>query len=185
MSGHSHWKTIKRTKESEDKKRARVFSKLAQEISIAVREKGRDPETNPLLKAIIEKAKEFNLPKENIERAIKKGAGDPKEVKLESIFFEAYGPGNIAIIIEGATDNKNRTLGEIKRILIQHQGKLTSPGSVKWLFERKIDPASNSLVWMTKQNIKISEKDNQSCQKLFEALNENDAVQKIYSNLKN
>ncbi len=238
MSGHSHFKSIKRTKETEDKKRGNIFSKLSRVISVAAKEKGGDPETNSALRLATEKAKIFNMPKDNVERAIKKGTGELKGEALESIVFEAYGPGGIAIIIEGITDNKNRTLGEIKQILSQSGGKLAGEGSVKWLFERKgaiilnlqdkikeeleitaieagaedIDWRENlldvytkpeelekvkknlenkgveikaaSLDWVAKEQIKLGEKDSQSCQKLFEALDENDAVQEIYSNIK-
>ena len=185
MSGHSHWKTTKRTKEGEDKKRGIIFSKLAREISMAAKEKGKDPETNPKLRFVVERAKQYNLPKDNIERAIKRGVGELPGEDLEKVFFEAYGPGGIAIIIEGITDNKNRALAEIKQILNQHQGKLTGPGSVKWLFERKIKKEkSGSLGWVAKQSIKVSGKEKTDCQKLFEDLEELDTVQEIYSNLK-
>jgi len=136
MSGHSHFKTVKRIKEAHDKQRAKIFSKLARAISVAVRE-GSDPKTNPKLRQILEEAKKLDLPKSNIQRAIDRGTGKIAGEKLESITFEAYGPGGIAIIIEGITDNKNRALGDIKRILSQNKGKLASEGSVKWLFERK------------------------------------------------
>jgi len=185
MSGHSHWKTVKRGKEAEDKKRGQIFSKLSREISVAAREKGGNPETNPTLRIAIEKAKGFNLPKENIERAIKRGTGELAGEELESVLFEAYGPGGIAIIIEGITDNKNRTLGEIKQILNQNGGKLVGEGGVQWMFERKVKAEEpGSLEWIAKQDIEISEKDKESCQKLFEALDENDSVQEIYSNIK-
>jgi YebC/PmpR family DNA-binding regulatory protein len=183
MSGHSHWKTVKRTKESEDKKRARIFSKLAQKISVAVKEMGKNPEANPKLRLIIEKSKEFNLPKQNIERAIKKGIGELNGIKLKSVFFEAYGPSGIAIIIKGITDNKNRLLMEIKQILNQNNGKIVNKGSVQWMFERKVDSEINSLTWVAKQTIKISEKENLACQKLFKALNKNESVQEIYHNI--
>src|SRR4030042_4272967 len=137
MSGHSHWASIKHKKGAEDQKRGKIFSKLTRQILIAVKERGSDPETNPTLKIAIEKAKEFNMPKENIERAIKKGSGELGEEKLEEIIFEAYGPGGIAIIIEGITDNKNRALGDIKQILNQNGGKLVGEGAVRWMFERK------------------------------------------------
>ncbi len=137
MSGHSHFSSIKHKKEITDAKRGKVFSKLARQISVAVREKGSDPETNSGLRLVIEKAKEFNMPKDNIERAIKRGTGELAEEKLEEVIYEAYGPGGIAIIIEGITDNKNRALGEIKQILSQAGGKLADSGSVKWMFERK------------------------------------------------
>ncbi len=137
MSGHSHFKTIKHKKESEDKKRGKIFSKMARLISIAAREKGKDPETNPELRMAIEKAKQHNVPKENIERAIKKGTGELAGAELKEVIYEAYAPGGVAIIIEAITDNKNRTLNEIKQILSQHEGKLAQEGSVKYLFERK------------------------------------------------
>lgn len=183
MSGHSHYKTVKRVKEAHDAARSKIFSKLSREISVAAKEGGPNPETNSKLRLAIEMARSANMPKDNIERAIKKGTGELKGEILESIVFEAYGPGGIAIIIEGITDNKNRTLGEIKQILNQNNGKLTGEGSVLWMFERKIDPESNSLVWTAKQSIEIPEEDKDACQKLFDALNENEAVQKIYHTL--
>ena len=150
---------------------------------MAAKEKGSDPETNPSLRAVIDKAKNFNMPKENIERAIKKSMGELAEKNLEHLFFEAYGPAGIALIIEGITDNRNRALGEIKQILNQFQGKLAGPGSVKWMFEKKaIGEHPGLLEWTAKQNIEISEKERAICQKLFETLNENEAVQKIYHN---
>lgn len=185
MSGHSHAKTIKRVKEAADQKRGQIFSKLARQISITAREKGNNPDTNPALRIVIEKAKKANMPKENIERAIKKGTGELAGENLESLIVEAYGPGGVAIIIEGITDNKNRTLGEIKQILNQKGGKLVGEGGVRWMFERKVKQEEPGLLeWVAKQEIEVSEKDKESCQKLFEALDENDSVQGIYSNIK-
>lgn len=137
MSGHSHFSTIKRKKELTDKKRGQIFSKVTRMITIAAREGGGDPATNSKLRLAIEAAKNANLPKENIERAIKRGTGELAGEKLEEVTFEAFGPGGIAIIIEGITDNKNRALGEIKQILSQNGGKLANEGSVRWLFEKK------------------------------------------------
>ena len=137
MSGHSHFKTIMHKKGVEDAKRGKIFSKLSRLISVAAREGGGDPAANSKLRLAIEQAKNDNMPKDNIERAIKKGTGNLEGAKLEEITFEAYGPGGIAVIIEGITDNKNRTLGEIKQVLSQNNGKLAGGGSVKWLFERK------------------------------------------------
>jgi YebC/PmpR family DNA-binding regulatory protein len=137
MAGHSHFRNIKRKKEATDQKRALVFSKISHLIISAVREKGKDPQSNSSLRLAIEKAKEADMPKENIERAIKRGTGEGDNGKLESFLFEAYGVDDAAFIIEGTTDNKNRTLGEIKEILKKHNGKLADPGSVKWLFEQK------------------------------------------------
>jgi YebC/PmpR family DNA-binding regulatory protein len=137
MSGHSHWHSIKYQKGIADQKRGKIFSKMSREISIAAKDKGKDPDSNPSLRIAIEKAKKFNMPKDNIERAIKRGTGELKEAELESFVFEAYGPGKIALIIEGITDNKNRTFQEIKQILGQNNGKIANEGSVKWMFEKK------------------------------------------------
>ncbi len=137
MAGHSHAKNVKRKKEAGDRKRADAFSKVSRLVISAVREGGKDPGSNPTLRTAIEKAKEVDMPKENIERAIKRGAGEGEEGKLESFLFEAYGPEDVAMIIEGSTDNKNRTLGEIKEALKKYNGKLADPGSVKWLFSPK------------------------------------------------
>lgn len=137
MSGHSHWSSIKRAKEATDQKRGKVFSKIARQISVVAREKGGDIDANASLRIVIDKAKKLNMPKENIERAIKRGTGESSEGRLEEFIFEAYGPEGIALIIEGITDNKNRTLGEIKNILSKNGGKLASEGSVKWMFDQK------------------------------------------------
>lgn len=137
MSGHSHWAGIKHKKQIADLQRGKVFSKLAKEIEIAARDGG-NPEMNPKLRVAIEKAKAAKMPSDNIEKAIKRGTGEILgEKKLEEIIIEAYGPGGIAIIIEGITDNKNRTLNEIKQVLNQGGGKMVSEGAVKWMFERK------------------------------------------------
>ncbi|MCD5397002.1 MAG: YebC/PmpR family DNA-binding transcriptional regulator [Candidatus Pacebacteria bacterium] len=137
MSGHSHWATIRHQKAIVDKKRGKTFSKLSQMISVAVKEKGKDPQTNSNLRMAIEKARSFNMPKDKIENAIKRGSRELQETNLEKIIFEIYGPGNSAIIIECLSDNKNRTLGEIKQVLSQVDAKLANTGSVQWLFQRK------------------------------------------------
>lgn len=137
MSGHSHAKTIKHQKEITDHKKGQVFSKMARVISIAVKEGGPSPEINSKLRMAIEMAKKFNMPKDNIERAIKKGTGELAGDVLEEVLFEAYGPGGIAIIVEGITDNKNRALGEVKQILNQNGGKMVGEGAVRWMFDRK------------------------------------------------
>ena len=124
MSGHSHFKTIKAHKEVADVKKGKIFSKIGRLITVAVKEAGGDPITNSRLRLMIDQAKKFNMPKENIERSIKKGTGELVGEKLEGVSFEGFGPGGVALIIEGITDNKNRTLGEIKTILNQNGGKL-------------------------------------------------------------
>lgn len=171
MSGHSHWSSIRFKKGATDAKKGKVFSKLSKMISIAARA-GTDPETNSKLRLAIEKAKAVNLPKTNIERAIKKGAGGDKE-KLSQIDIEAYGPGGVGLIIETITDNKNRTLAEIKHILSRFGGKI---GSSKWMFETKERPS---------YTIPVDAKTKEQLEKLFEALDEQKDIQEIYSNLGN
>ena len=242
MSGHSHAKTIKHQKGLADAKRSSVFSKYSKELEITAKEGG-DPVFNSKLRMAIEKAKEVNMPTENIERAVKRGTGELEGGKLEEVSFEAYGPGNVAIIIDGITDNKNRTLGEIKQILNQNGGKLVGEGAIRWMFDRKgtlivslksqnenlqnkenielaaieagaediywhddnildiytkpenlekvrknleeksIKTDSVSLDWVPKENIKVDDKNKEACQKLFEALDESDSAQEVYSNL--
>jgi YebC/PmpR family DNA-binding regulatory protein len=241
MSGHSHAKTVMATKMANAAKKGKIYSKYGRLITIAVKDGGGsgDPEKNSKLKAVIEQAKNMNMPKENIERAIKKGTGELVGEALTGVCFEGFGPGGIAIIIEGITDNVNRTLGEIKVILNQNNGKMAGEGAVKWMFERKgvivisgegkskedlemlaielgaddiksnnenidiftkpedlelvkksleekgIKIESSSLDYVAKEEVIISEKEKQQSERLFEALDENEAVNEIYSNLKN
>jgi len=137
MSGHSKWSKIKRGKAITDAKRGKVFSKYVKMISVAAREKGGDPKTNPTLRMVIEKARSENMPYENIERAIKKGTGEIEGARMENFTYEAYAPGGIALIIEGITDNKNRTLSEIKHMISTLGGKFAESGSVSYLFQKK------------------------------------------------
>ena len=240
MSGHSHAKTVMATKMANDAKKGKVYSKYGRLITIAVKDGGGsgDPEKNSKLKAIMEQAKKMNMPKENIERAIKKGTGELAGESLEEVSYEGFGPGGIALIIDGITDNSNRTLGEIKSILNQNNGKMAGEGAVRWMFERKgvitisgegktkedlemlaielgaddiksnevnldiltkpedfemvkkaleekgIKIESSALDYIPKEEVEISEKDKAQAEKLFEALDENDAVNDIYSNQK-
>jgi len=135
MSGHSHWATIKRQKEAADKQRGQIFSKLSRAIAIAARQ-GADPETNFKLRLAIEKAKEYNLPKENILRAIRRGSGQEEGERWEEITFEGYGPEGIGVIVETVTDNRNRTTAEIKNIFERGGGSLAGPGAVSYLFRK-------------------------------------------------
>lgn len=136
MSGHSKWHSIKHKKAITDAKRAGIFTKLAKDITVAAREGG-DPETNFRLRMAIDKAKSANMPKENIARAVEKGTGASKsDSQIEEIIYEAYGPGQIAMLIKATTDNKNRTLGEIKNILQKNNGKFVEGGSISWQFEK-------------------------------------------------
>jgi YebC/PmpR family DNA-binding regulatory protein len=135
MAGHSKWSQIKHKKAIADQRRGTIFSKISRQISIAVRKKGPDPERNSKLRLAISLANEANMPKDNIERAIEKASGKSDGEILEEIFLEAYGPTSIALIIKTITDNRNRTISEIKNILNKNQSKLAGEGSVMWLFE--------------------------------------------------
>src|SRR6266436_5455074 len=137
MSGHSHWATIKHKKGAIDAKRGKLFSKLSRAIIIAARHGGGDPETNLKLRYAIDKAREVSMPKDNIERAVKRGTGDMEGVTFEEIPYEGYGPGSVAFLVEVLTDNRNRTSGEIRKIFERSGGKMGSAGNVAFLFERK------------------------------------------------
>jgi len=237
MSGHNKWSKIKHTKAITDARRGKVFSKIAKTIVVAAR-KGGDPGMNSTLRLAIEKAKSVNMPNDNIERAIKKGTGGDKEKQLEEITYEAYGPNGIPLMIETITDNKNRTLSEIRFILSRNNGRLGETGSVKWMFNQKgmieinsveknkdglelvaIDAGAEDVEWknnvleiytkfndlekvkenLEKAGIKIEnaglgwvpkneiEIKNESLknqlERLFEALDENEDVNEIYSNV--
>ena len=240
MAGHSKWSKIKRGKAIEDAKRGKIFSKVSRLISVAAKEGGGNPDTNPRLRMAIEQAKSVNMPSEKIKNAIDRGLGRVEGDKMEEFLYEAYGPGNIALLIEGITDNKNRTLAEIRNILSKNGGKLVESGGVSYLFQKKgvitvdkkriaIEPAdlellaidagaedtkwrndvleiytppekievvkifleknnipcSTSLEWLPLNEIKIpNPKTQQQITKLFEALDEQDEVNEIYSNLK-
>ncbi len=137
MSGHSKWSTIKRKKGAEDAKRGKIFTRLARDIMLAAREGGGDENTNNKLKLAIGKAKAGNMPKDNIERAIKRGTGELDGGQLDEITYEGYGPDGVAFLVEVLTDNKNRTLAEIKHAFTKGGGNLASAGSVVWQFEKK------------------------------------------------
>ena len=137
MSGHSKWSTIKRKKGAADAKRGKIFTKLIREIATAARMGGGEPDANPRLRLAIEKARQANMPKDNIERAIKKGTGAGDGEAYEEVVYEGYGPGGTAIFIETLTDNKNRTVGEVRHVLTKHGGNLGASGCVAYLFEKK------------------------------------------------
>jgi len=237
MSGHSHAKTVKHTKDVADKKRGQIFSKLSSAITIAAKDGG-DPDMNHKLRMTIDQAKKANMPSDNIEKAIKRGTGEIEGQTLEEFTLEAYGPAKSALIITGITSNRNRALGEVKTILNQHNAKMADEGSVKWQFENKgiiiinakdkdkeetelkvIDAGAQDICWQkegvleiytipknldqvkrnvekefevetvmlgwtAKEEIELDEKGKQSMKKLFEALDNNDDVQEIYSNVK-
>jgi YebC/PmpR family DNA-binding regulatory protein len=137
MSGHSKWSTIKRKKGANDAKRGKIFTRLGREIMIAARQGG-DPEANFGLRLAVERARAANMPKENIDRAIKRGSGDDKDgVTFEQILYEAYGPQGVAMLVDVATDNRNRSLAELKHVLNKYGGNMAEPGSVSWQFVQK------------------------------------------------
>jgi YebC/PmpR family DNA-binding regulatory protein len=137
MSGHSKWHTIKHKKGAADAKRGKLFTRLIKELSVAARNGGGDPGMNPRLRTIIADAKAANMPRENIERAIRRGTGEEPGVSYEEITYEGYGPGGVALMIESVTDNKNRTVGEIRHLLGKYNGNLAAENSVAWMFTRK------------------------------------------------
>ncbi|MCK5632243.1 YebC/PmpR family DNA-binding transcriptional regulator [bacterium] len=137
MAGHSKWANIRHKKGREDSKRGKAFTKLIKEITVVARLGGGDPDSNPHLRQLVDKAKEINMPKENIERAIKKGTGELPGVNYESISYEGYGPNGIAILVETLTDNKNRTVASLRHLFSAKGGNLGESGSVSWMFEHR------------------------------------------------
>ncbi|MDA3897359.1 MAG: YebC/PmpR family DNA-binding transcriptional regulator [Desulfobacteraceae bacterium] len=237
MSGHSKWANIKHKKGAEDAKRGKVFTKVVKEIIVAARFGGGDPGTNPRLRTVLLKAKACNLPKDNIDRAIKKGIGDLDDVNYEENSYEGYGPGGVAVLVDSLTDNKNRTVADVRHIFSKYNGNLGENGCVGWMFDKKgwfsvaksdadeeelmmtaldagaedvkdddddnfeiitapedfeavktaLESASVSIVdsevTMLPQNyVSLEGKDAETMMKLMEALDDNDDVQKVYTN---
>jgi YebC/PmpR family DNA-binding regulatory protein len=137
MSGHSKWSTIKRKKAAVDAARGKVFTKIIRELTVAAREGGGDADANPRLRTAIDNARAVNMPADNIQKAIQRGTGELPGVTYESVTYEAYGPGGVAIFIECLTDNKKRTVASVRHILTKHGGNLGSDGSVAWMFDQK------------------------------------------------
>ncbi len=137
MSGHSKWSTIKKKKGAADAKKGKIFSKIIKEITVAARIGGGDPDGNPRLRAAIALAKSENMPKENIERAIKKGTGALEGAAYEEVVYEGYGPGGVAILAQALTDNKNRTVADLRHIFTKNGGSMGETGCVAWMFEKK------------------------------------------------
>ena len=147
MSGHSKWSTIKRKKGAKDAKRGAIFSRLSKDITLAARDGGGDITMNAALRLMVKKAKASNMPNDNIDRAIKKGTGELPGVKYESYIYEGYGPYGVALLIEVLTDNKNRTVPEIRHLLTKNNGNLGETGCVSWMFEKK------GIILVQKDNI--------------------------------
>jgi YebC/PmpR family DNA-binding regulatory protein len=137
MSGHSKWSTIKHKKAAQDAKRGKLFTRLAREIAIAAREGGGDPDMNFNLRLTVDKAKAANMPKDNIERAIKRGTGELKGEELAEVMYEGYAPNGVALLVKALTDNKNRTVADVRRVLTRQGGTMADAGAVAWQFERK------------------------------------------------
>lgn len=148
MSGHSKWSTIKRKKEKTDAERGKLFTKVIKELTIAARIGGGDPDANPRLRAAILAAKAVNMPASNIEKAIKKGTGELPGVTYEETTYEGYGPGGVAVFLEITTDNKNRTVAEIRYLFTRYGGNLGETGSVSWMFEKK------GIIYVEKSKVK-------------------------------
>ncbi|HEX7085329.1 MAG TPA: YebC/PmpR family DNA-binding transcriptional regulator [Vicinamibacterales bacterium] len=137
MSGHSKWHTIKHKKGALDAKRGKIFTRIIKELTVAARQGGGDPDTNPRLRTVVAEAKSVNMPSENIKKAIQRGTGELPGLSYEEVTYEGYGPGGAAIIIEALTDNRNRTVGELRHLLTKHNGNLGESNSVAWMFSKK------------------------------------------------
>jgi YebC/PmpR family DNA-binding regulatory protein len=137
MSGHSKWKTNKGKKMVADAKKGATYTKIIKELTILAREGGGNPDTNPRLRAVMQKAKEANMPNDNVKMAIKRGTGEIPGIVYESVTYEAYGPGGVAILVEALTDNKNRTTAELRNVMSKKGGNMAGAGSVSWMFVKK------------------------------------------------
>lgn len=175
MAGHSHWAQIKRQKGLNDAKKAKIFTKLARQITYAARSGGGDPSFNPTLASAIEQARKFNLPKNRIDKAIKLGTGELDTGPLEEITYEGYGPGGVAFLVKTLTDNRNRAVAEIRNIFSKHNGTLGSAGSAAYVFGE--DPENPAFT------IHIEDKKTtEQLLKLADALEEHDDVQDVFMN---
>ncbi|REJ79244.1 MAG: YebC/PmpR family DNA-binding transcriptional regulator [Acidobacteria bacterium] len=236
MSGHSKWHSIKHKKGAADAKRGKIFTRLIREITVSAREAGGDPDMNPRLRKAVADAKAANMPADNIDRAIKRGTGEIEGVSYEEITYEAYGPGGVAILIETMTDNRNRTVAELRHLLSKNNGNLGESGSVAWMFDRKgylvvpkeqksedelfeiaieagaedmkdddsnfeiftaqdvfedvkkavadagIEPDVAEVSMIPQNYVKLEGPDAQAMMKLYEAIDDHDDVQNVYSN---
>jgi YebC/PmpR family DNA-binding regulatory protein len=137
MAGHSKWANIKHRKAAQDAKKGKAFTKVAKELTVAAKIGGADPEMNPRLRVALDKARSCNMPKDNVERAIKKGTGEGNDAIFEDMVYEGYGPGGVAILVKALTDNKNRTVAEVRSTMSKKGGNMGEPGCVAWMFENK------------------------------------------------
>jgi len=176
MSGHNKWSKIKNKKAVTDAQKSKIFGKLVRFIAVESK-KCKGDVNSPSLRAAIEKAKEANVPSDNIERAVKKGVGGEGN-EMEQITYEAYGPGGCALIIEALTENRNKAAQEVKHILSKNGFELAAPGSATWAFEKKV----GSSEWLPKNTMSVSGEDGQKLDILIEELEENDEVQEVFTN---
>ena len=174
MSGHNKWSKIKHKKAGTDAAKSKIFSKMARAISTASKQVSGDI-NSPTLRAAIDKAREFNMPADNIDRAIKKGSGADTE-SMEAITYEAYGPGGSALVIEALTSNRNKAAQEVKFILSKNGFALAAPGSATWAFSKE------NSEWKPNMTVPLSEEDSTVLEKLIEELEDNDEVQDVYTN---
>lgn len=181
MAGHSKWKQIQHKKALTDAKRGQLFSKLTKEIIVAAREGGINPQTNFRLKAALERARSFGMPKENIERSLEKLSGDNTKDKLHEFLYEVIGPGGVHVLVDGITDNTNRALAEIKQILTKHAAKQVTPNSLLWNFDKVW--TNNGKDYHPKNVAHPSPEDKEKLKRLIDELLEHNDVQEVYTNL--
>lgn len=174
MAGHNKWSKIKRQKAGTDAAKSKIFSKMARAIATASRQANGNA-SSPILRTAIEKAREYNMPNDNIERAIQKGIGAGAEA-MESITYEAYGPGGCALVIEALTSNRNKAAQEVKFILSENGLSLAAPGSATWAFKKE------NGEWLPNMTVPLSPEDSQKLEKVINELEENDEVQEVYTN---
>lgn len=180
MSGHSKWSTIKRQKGAADAKKGAIFGKLSKKISVAVKEgNSGDPALNFRLRLEIDKARALSMPNDNIERAIKKGLGQDGSAALEEAVYEGYGPGGSAFLIEAITDNKNRAVQNIKNIFMKNNGNLGAQGSVAWQFKKNEETGELEST----MPLELSDEDLQKAEKLYSALEDDDDVTAVFTNI--
>lgn len=182
MSGHSRWAQVKHKKAITDAKKGQLFSKLVREITVAAKEGGSQPSSNPRLKSALERAKNLGLPKENVERAIARAGGGGKGANLQEFLYEAAAPGGVMILIDGITDNKNRTGNEIKKLVTEYGAKLVPQNSLIWNFEKTWAPEGKD--YRPRSAVEISRESQERLTPLLDALAEHDDVQEVYTNLK-
>src|SRR5881296_3631674 len=207
MGGHSHWATTKRHKASVDAKRGKIFTKIIREITIAARLGGGDPEGNPRLRLAIAKAKDVNMPSDNIKKAIQRGTGELPGIHFEEFQLEGYGPGGCALLIDLTSDNRNRTVAEIRNIFSKQNCNLAEAGAVAWQFHKKgllvvekgkvdedklmslaldadakIETSLAEITFVPENYVKLDEKNAEHVLKLIDTLEDHDDVQKVHSN---